>query len=117
MRGTDWEIPQTVGTKTPIDSLSGHQHLKPDGCTLEILQQLRRPGRAQSTPRGSPATLRLHELRDDPLPESEARAWLRSRVGRPDPAVPPRDRTTARLLDRTGRFHGKRRVTGACGGA
>src|SRR6202043_2966685 len=66
---------------------------------FEFLRQLRLPRRIQN-PCGRPfAALGVPELRHGPLQESAARARLRPRVARQDPAVPPCHRAAARVLD------------------
>ena len=53
------------------------------------------------------------ELRDHPLPESQARRRQRARVRGPDPDLQARHRAAAGLLDDPRRVHGKRRDPGS----
>src|SRR5271165_1910553 len=84
---------------------------------FEFLQSMRLARSLQDSRRGSPAALRVHELRLDPLQEPAAGARVRAPMGGPDPAVPARHRAAQRFLDRAGGIHGKRRNHAACGGA
>jgi hypothetical protein len=78
----------------------------------ELLQRLRRPRVAQDPARRQRPALGVRHLPHDPLPEPEAGGRLHPRMGRPHPAVPPRHRAAARLLDAARRLHGERRDHG-----
>ena len=84
--------------------------------TDELLPELRRSRGAARSRRRSPAAIRLHTLRHDPLPESQAHCRLRPRIRRAHPHLPPRHRAAPRPLDDSRRIHGSRRNAPAgCG--